>query len=199
LIGAYPLVAYVVMLPAGRTDPLAKLEIEAFKGEIPVRRRLSVTRSTHPMTLQNGCPGGVDIGHQLVGFLIAAVGVIAFGEAEVSGGEFLRRDRSDIDPEPLEECECVGKEQSNPARGWQMCGLQKFQSRGLSLTGSNAAHRLSNLTKRATDELWLLKYNDKRSNARDFRFPRARRQAGCTEPLTQRGEGVKLYCDFAMT
>jgi hypothetical protein len=36
LIGAYPLAAYVVILPAGRADPLAKLVIEAFRGDIPL-------------------------------------------------------------------------------------------------------------------------------------------------------------------
>ena len=107
-------------------DPLAKLVIEAFRDKIPpflgnplrqpevwlddgicarvsFRLRLSVTGSAHPMALQNGRPGGVDVGHQFVGRLVAAVGVVALGEDEIGGGEFLGGDRPDVDPEPPEE------------------------------------------------------------------------------------------------
>ena len=72
-MGPYSLVADVVMLPARRADPLAKLVIEAFISDIPfssailqpevrlddefaqvvppVRLRPPVTSSTHPMAL----------------------------------------------------------------------------------------------------------------------------------------------------
>jgi hypothetical protein len=71
-------------------------------------------RSTCPVALQDGRPRGVDVGHQLVGRLVAAVGVIALGEDEIGGGEFLGGDRPDVDPEPLEKRECVVEEQLQP-------------------------------------------------------------------------------------
>ncbi len=46
-----------------------------------------------------------------MGRLIAAVGVVALGEDEIGGGEFLGGDRPDVDPEPLEKCECVVEKQ----------------------------------------------------------------------------------------
>ena len=52
-------------------------------------------------------PGGVNIGHQIVGILIAAVGMIALGQREICGREFPCRDRADIDPKPLKQCQCV--------------------------------------------------------------------------------------------
>jgi hypothetical protein len=66
------------------------------------------------VALQDGCPGGVNVGHQLVGRLVAAVGVVALGEDEISGGEFLDGDRPDVDPEPFEKRECVVEEQLQP-------------------------------------------------------------------------------------
>jgi hypothetical protein len=67
------------------------------------------------VALQYGGPGGVDVGHQLVGrFLVAAVGVVALGEGEIGGGEFPGGNRPDVNPEPLEECECIVEEQLRP-------------------------------------------------------------------------------------
>ena len=54
--------------------------------------------STHSAALQNGRPGGVDVRHQLMGLLVAAVGVVALGEGETGGSEFLGGDRPDVDP-----------------------------------------------------------------------------------------------------
>src|SRR5438477_11192511 len=65
----------------------------------------------HSMALQYRRPGGVDIGHQIVGFLISAVGMITFGQRKISGGEFPCGDRPDIDPEPLEKRKRVFEEQ----------------------------------------------------------------------------------------
>ena len=84
-------------------QPEVRLDNEFAQVVSPVRLRLSVTGSAHPMALQNGRPGGVDVGHQFVGRLVAAVGVVALGEDEIGGGEFLGGDRPDVDPEPLEE------------------------------------------------------------------------------------------------
>ena len=81
---------------------------------LPFRQRFPVTRLAHAMAFQNGGPGGVDVGHQLVGRLVAAVGVVALGEDEIGGGEFFAGDRSDVNPEPLEKCECIVEEQLQP-------------------------------------------------------------------------------------
>jgi hypothetical protein len=71
------------------------------------------------MALQYRRPGGIDIGHQIVGFLVAAVGMVTFGEHKIGGGEFPCRDRPDIDPEPLEKRKRVLEEQFSalPAAG----------------------------------------------------------------------------------
>jgi len=53
----------------------------------------------------------IDIGHQIVGLLIAAVGMITFGQRKIGRREFPRGDRPDIDSEPLEKRECVFQEQ----------------------------------------------------------------------------------------
>jgi hypothetical protein len=63
------------------------------------------------MALQYRRSGGVDIGHQIVGFLIAAVRMITFGQHKIGGGEVPCGDRPDIDPESLEKRECVVEEQ----------------------------------------------------------------------------------------
>jgi hypothetical protein len=39
--------------------------------------------------LRNNRAGGVDVGHHLVGVLVAAVGVVALSELKIGGGEFL--------------------------------------------------------------------------------------------------------------
>jgi hypothetical protein len=64
-----------------------------------------------PVAFPNDCAGGVDVGHQLVRVLVAAVGVVALGELEIGGGEFLGGDRPGVYPEPLEQCEGVVEEQ----------------------------------------------------------------------------------------
>ena len=99
-------------------DPFLQPEMrldDEFGHAFPLaRERLSAMSSTHSMAFQNGRPGGVDVGHQLVGRLVAAVGVVALGEGEIGGGEFPGGDRPDVDPEPLEKCECVVEEQLQP-------------------------------------------------------------------------------------
>jgi hypothetical protein len=40
--------------------------------------------------------------------------VVALGEGEIGGGEFLGGHRSDVDPEPLEKRECVVEEELRP-------------------------------------------------------------------------------------
>src|SRR5271170_2161775 len=59
--------------------------------------------STRSAALQNGRPGCIDVGHQLMGLLIAAVGVVALGQHKIGGRELLGGDRPDVDPEPLEQ------------------------------------------------------------------------------------------------
>ena len=77
---------------------------------------LSVWRqgSTHSAALQNGRPGGVDVGHQLMGLLIAAIGVVALGQRKIGGRELLGGDRPDVDPEPLEQRYSIIRKQLSP-------------------------------------------------------------------------------------
>lgn len=74
------------------------------------------------MALQDGRSGGVDVGHQLLRLLIAAVGMVAFGKGEIGGGEFPGRDRPDVDPEPFEKRQCVFEKQLSPPRGRERRG-----------------------------------------------------------------------------
>ena len=53
------------------------------------RRGLFVLR--FPVGVQNARPCGVDVGHQVMGFLIAAIGVVALGEGKIGRGEITRR------------------------------------------------------------------------------------------------------------
>jgi hypothetical protein len=53
------------------------------------RRELFVL--SFPVGLQNGRPCGIDVGHQVMGLLIAAIGVVPLGEAKICRGEILRR------------------------------------------------------------------------------------------------------------
>ena len=70
--------------------------------------------STHSAALQNGRPGGVDVGHQLMGLLIAAVGMVALGQRKIRGRELLGGDRADVDPEPLEQRHSIIRKQLSP-------------------------------------------------------------------------------------
>ena len=70
--------------------------------------------STHSAALQNGRPGRVDVGHQLMGLLIAAVGVVALGQRKIGGRELLGGDRPDVDPEPLEQRHSIIWKQLSP-------------------------------------------------------------------------------------
>jgi hypothetical protein len=71
--------------------------------------------STHSAALQNGCPGGVDVGHQLMGLLVAAVGVVALGQRKIGRRELLGGDRPDVDPEPLEQRHSIIRKQLSPS------------------------------------------------------------------------------------
>ena len=58
-------------------------------GFLPICRRRSVESLVHPVVLRNNRAGGVDVGHHLVGVLVAVVAVVALGELKIGGGEFL--------------------------------------------------------------------------------------------------------------
>src|SRR5215472_17585072 len=75
------------------------------------------------VALQNNRAGGVDVGHQLVCALIAAVGVVALGELEISRGELLAGDRRGVDPEPLEQCKGVVEEQFSAAAAFNVLSI----------------------------------------------------------------------------
>jgi hypothetical protein len=60
-----------------------------------------------PVGVQNARPCGVDVGHQIMGFLIAAIGVVPLGKGKIGRGKVPRRYRPDVDPEPMEQRECV--------------------------------------------------------------------------------------------
>jgi hypothetical protein len=66
-------------------------------------------------TSKNGRPGGVDVGHQLMGLLIAAVGVVALGQRKIGDRELLGGDRPDVDPEPLEQRHSIIRKQLSPS------------------------------------------------------------------------------------
>jgi hypothetical protein len=55
--------------------------------------------------------------------LVAAVGVIAFGEHEIGRGELLARDRPGVDPEPLEQCKGVVEEQFSAAAALKVLSI----------------------------------------------------------------------------
>ena len=71
------------------------------------------TSSVSPrlLALQNDRPGSIDVGHQFVGFLVSAIGVVAFGESEIGRRELCRGQRGDIDPEAFEEGQGVFERQ----------------------------------------------------------------------------------------
>jgi hypothetical protein len=69
---------------------------------------------THSAAFQNGRSGGVDVGHQLVGLLIAEVGVVALGQRKIGGRELSGGDRPDVDPEPLEQRHSIIRKQLSP-------------------------------------------------------------------------------------
>src|SRR5260370_11561576 len=70
--------------------------------------------STHSAALQNGRPGSVDVGHQLLGLLIAAVGVVALCQRKIGSSELPCGDRPDVDPEPLEQRHSIIRKQLLP-------------------------------------------------------------------------------------
>jgi hypothetical protein len=70
------------------------------------------------LALQNDQAGRVDVGHQLVGLLVPAIGVIAFGESEIGRGEFSRGERGDIDPEAFKEGQGVLERQFQSSWRW---------------------------------------------------------------------------------
>src|ERR1700730_16240857 len=72
-------------------------------------------QGAHSAALQNGRPGGVDVGHQLMGLLIAAVGVVPLGQRKIGGRELLGGDRPDVDPEPLEQRHSIIRKQLSPS------------------------------------------------------------------------------------
>src|SRR5215469_11657726 len=76
-----------------------------------------------PVALQNNRAGGVDVGHQLVCVLIAAVGVVALGELEIGRGKLLAGDRPGVDPEPLEQCKGVVEEQISAAAAFNVLSI----------------------------------------------------------------------------
>ena len=63
------------------------------------------------LALQNDRPGSIDVGHQLVGFLVSTIGVVAFRESEIGRRELCRGERGDIDPEAFEEGQGVFERQ----------------------------------------------------------------------------------------
>jgi len=84
--------------------------------------------STHSAAFQNGRPGRVDVGHQLMGLLIAAVGVVALGQRKIGGRELLGGDRSDVDPEPLEPRHSIIRKQLSPcpqSEGAVQCNVSR--------------------------------------------------------------------------
>src|ERR1700738_691687 len=85
--------------------------------------------STHSAALQNGCPGGVDVGHQLMGLLVAAVGVVALGQRKIGDRELLGGDRSDVAPEPLEQRHSIIRKQTVTLPAVRRCFPQKFRQK----------------------------------------------------------------------
>src|SRR5438128_284935 len=73
--------------------------------------------SPEPVALLNHRPRGIDVGHQLMSLLVAPIRMVTLGERKVGDREFLGGDRPNVDPKPLEECECVVEEQLCLARG----------------------------------------------------------------------------------
>ena len=121
--------------------------------------------STHSAALQNGCPGGVDVGHQLVGLLIAPVGVVTFGQRKIGSGELSGGDRPDVDPQPSEQRHSLIGKQLSPCPQFEVA-CHRNLSRVVNINQIDQGHR------QCTDQMIARPHSDlqENKNLRKYHF-----------------------------